>query len=322
MGRRRAALVWALLAVPAVACTDEESSPSEQSAAGTGTERGSPARRLVIPLQGRPSAVAYADGALWVADDERGVVQRLDPADGEAVGEPVAVSPHPTSLSAGEGLLWVTDAEGTVTALDTRTGQARHERLEVGGVLVTVAADRERAWVGDIEAGTVRSIDAATGQLGRAVRVPAGVVRLELVGQMLWVSGLEATVTPVRTDTLAVGEPAPVGQAPIGMVAGNGLLWVANSDSDSVSRLDLASGERRNEDAAVGDAPIAIAMVGDEAWVLDQDGASITRLDAHSADRLGSPLQLPARPRGLAVSPAGVWVVGVDPSVAVLYVPR
>lgn len=311
-----------LLALAAVACSGEEVGPSEQSAATTATEAGSPAPRTVIPIRGRPSAVAYADGVLWVADDERGLVHRLDPADGEAAGEPVAVSSQPTALAAGAGLLWVTDAAGAVSALDTQTAQARHERLDVGGVLVTVAADGDGAWVGDIEAGTVRSIDAVTGLVGPEVRVPAGVVRVELVGQVLWVSGLEATVTPVRTDTLAVGEAVAVGQAPIGMVANGGLLWVANSDSDSVSRVDVTTGKRRGDDAVVGSAPIAIAIVGHEAWALDQDGPSLTRLDARTAVRLGSTLELPMRPRGLAVTPGGVWVVGVDPSLAVLYVPR
>lgn len=265
--------------------------------------------------------MAYADGVLWVADDEGGVVHRLDPADGDALGDPVEVSPQPIALAAGGGLLWVAHAGGTVTAIDTATAKPRYEPFDIGGVIVAVAADGDRAWVGDIEAGTVRSIDAATGLLGPAVRVPAGVVRLELADQVLWVSGLGAAITPVHTGSRVVGEAVPVGDAPIGMAASNGVLWVANSDSDSVSRVDVASGARRGADAAVGNAPIAIAIVGDEAWSLDQDGASLTRLDARSAVRLGSPVELPTRPRGLAVSPAGVWVVGVDPSVVVLYPP-
>ena len=105
------------------------------------------------------------------------------------------------------------------------------------------------------------------------------------------------------------------------MGTAGGLLWVANSEDDTVSRLDPVSGEPRGQKIAVGDAPIAVAGDGDGVWVLDQDSSTLTRLDAETGEPVGSPIDLPMRPRGLAVTPAGVWVVGVQPSLAVL-VPR
>ena len=273
---------------------------------------------VVVPVDGRPSAVVYAGDVLWVADDEGGIVRRLDPDDGGLLGPPITVSPRPAALAGDAEMVWVVDPDGTVTRIDTATATVRGDPLRLGGVLVSVALDGTRAWVGDIEAGTVRPIDGETGEVGPAVSIPAGVVRLEVVEDRLWVSGLERTVTPVDLVTLEVGESIPVGEGPIGMDAADGGLWVANSDAATVSPLTADDGERRGPDIAVGPAPVAVAVAGDDVWVLDQDGPSLTRIDGRDRTVVGPSIDLPHRPRGLAVTPAGVWTVGVDPSTAVL----
>ena len=168
---------------------------------------------IVVALDGRPAAVASGAGALWVADDERGVVLRLDPTDGSPIGPPIAVSPAPRAMAVGTTTVWVADADGTVTRIDADTGEA-DAPIALGGALVDVAVDGEQAWIGDIEAGTVRSVDAATGVVGAAITVPGGVVRLAVADRQLWVTGLEATVTPIDLETGMVGSPVPVGRVP------------------------------------------------------------------------------------------------------------
>ena len=111
-----------------------------------------------------------------------------------------------------------------------------------------------------------------------------------------------------------------VGQGPIGLVVVNDVLWVANSDDDTVvAHQPRERSARSGEPLAVGDAPIAIAVDGADVWVLNQDDASLLRLDAETGEPIGAPVALPMRPRGMAVTAAGVWVVGVDPSLAVLH---
>lgn len=313
MSARRVAVAATLIAAVAVGCSADGPEPTSSTVAPGGG-----GSLVVVPLEGRPSAVAYADGVLWVADDERGVVLRLDPTDGEPLGAPIAVSPHPTALAAGEGALWVVDPDGTVTELDTATATVHQPPLDVGGVLVSVAVDGPRVWVGDIEAGTVRSIEAETHAVGPALTIPEGVVRVEVAGRNLWITGREASITPVDLETSRVGQAVLVGMGPIGMDFAEGVLWVANSDDDTVSRIEADRGRRVGPDSAVGHAPVAVAVVdGGDVWVLDQDGPSLTRLDARNGSKSES-RHLPTRPRGLAVTPGGVWVVGVDPPIAVL----
>jgi YVTN family beta-propeller protein len=54
--------------------------------------------------------------------------------------------------------------------------------------------------------------------------------------------------------------------APLGVAAGAGSLWVANSGDGTVTRIDPVSG-RVVETIAVGGSPNGIAAVGDEIWV-------------------------------------------------------
>jgi DNA-binding beta-propeller fold protein YncE len=196
--------------------------------------------------------------------------------------------------------------------------------VEVGGALVDAVVLGDRLYVGDIERSLVHVLDAATGAaVAPAVAVPAGVVRLAAAGERLWVTGLEDQVTPIDVATGVAGSPATVGLGPIGAVATGQVLWVANSDDDSLSRLDPETGAPLGDAVAVGAAPVALAVDGDVLWVLEQDGPSATPLDARTGEAVGDPIALPGgfRPRGLAVAPTGVWVVGVDPSLA-LRLPR
>lgn len=290
----------ALTLLMATACTDDAEEPVAP-AVETGP--------VVVALEGRPSAVAAGDGVLWVADDERGLVLRLDAADGSPVGEPIAVSPTPRALAVGGGSVWVADSDGTVTRIDAAAGDV-DATIPLGGALVDVIADGDGAWVGDIESGTVRPIG-PDGVPGPEITVPDGVVRLALAGRQLWVTGLEATVTPIDVVTSVVGEPVPVGTGPIGMAVADDVLWVTNSDDRTASQLSADDGHALGDAIDVGPAPIAVVVDGESVWVLNQDGPSLTQLD-------GDTIDLPVRPRGMARTDAGVWVVGVDPSAAVL----
>jgi streptogramin lyase len=270
---------------------------------------------LIVPIEGRPSAIAYGAGVLWVADDGTGVVHRLDPADGTPLGPPIPVTSAPVAVEVGAGRAWVVDPSGTLTGIDLGAPSEPALSVELGGALVDVAVDGEHVWVGDIGAGTVRSVDASTGALSAPLPVPGGVVRLALDEDRLWVSGLEDAVTPIDLPTGPVGEPLTVGVAPIGMAVGDGSLWVANSEDDTVTHL-RGGGPGTGPAWAVGPAPIELALVGGDVWVLEQDAPALTRYRGDG--EVVSSVPLPTRPRGLVRTPAGIWIAGVDESVVVL----
>lgn len=294
---------------------DAPSSTSSIDAAAT------PAATTVRALAGRPADLAYADGVLWVVEDETGAVQRFDAATGAPLGGPVLVAGAPASVAVGGGTIWLADAVGALTRIDAASATVVGPPIPVGRSLVDVVVDGDAIWVVDIGLGSVRRLDGQGATIWET-QVPGGAVRAVTAGDRLWVSGIEDTVVALGLATGQVlGAPVRVGAGPIGMAASPEVLWVANSDDDTVSRLDPVTGVPLGPAVAVGGAPIAVAVDGDVVWVLAQDGRALTRLDAGTGRRLSPDVTLPLRPRSFAVTPAGVWVIGVDLPSAVL-VPR
>jgi YVTN family beta-propeller protein len=299
----------ALVALVAlVAC----SADSDDSSANT-TTTVPRLRAEITPLEGRPSAVAFGEGVLWVADDERNVVVRLDPSDGRAMGDPIPVAPQPIAVDYGAGAVWVAHAGGTVTQIVD--GQVAAS-VTVGGTLVDVLAGVADVFVGDIAGGLVRRIDPATRTVGAPITVPAGVVRLALVGGYVWVTNTENTVTLVDPSAGTVAKQVQVGNGPIGLGDTDGVVWVANSDDDTVSLIDTQSVSVITH-KPTGKAPVAVAGGGGRMWIASQDDEALIGLEAPRGRQVAR-VSLGLRPRDAVATPAGVWIVGVEPSGAAL----
>ena len=318
------ALSLALALTTAVAaCSDDDTdgaAPSSTSTTTTTVTEG----LVQVEVDGRPSAVLELGGELWVADDDTsagapGGVRRLEPASGRLIAVAL-VGQQPIALVPAADALWAVGATGIVTKLEAGAAESTPGLgVELGGTLVDGAIAGGRLFVADLERSLVHVLDPENGEVvADPIPVSAGVVRLVTDGARLWASGLEDRVTPIDADALVARQPVTVGRAPIGMAIAGDVLWVTNSDDDTVSRISLESGQAIGEPLAVGDAPIAVLLDGADAWVLNQDSATLLHLDAETGEPIGAPVALPMRPRGMALSPSGIWVVGVDPSLAVL----
>lgn len=269
------------------------------------------------PLLGRPSAVAVRDGTVWVADDGRDVVVRLDASNGAQLGPTVPVPPAPIAMAVGAGGLWVAGAGGTLARIDPATGTVG-EVTQVGGTPADVLVVGDTVWVADLGRSAVVPVDASSGTPDAPVPVAAGAVRLAASGERLWVTNLDSTVTSIDLATHEVGEPLVVGGGPIGLAVADGVVWVANGDDGTVSRLDEATGEPLGDPVPVGAAPVGLAVVGHDLWVIEQDGRSATRIDTRTGTVELRSGDLATRPRDVVGDDGAVWVVGVDPSAAVV----
>jgi DNA-binding beta-propeller fold protein YncE len=318
-------LLAAALALAAAACSDDDvdDASTTTTSGPASTAGGAEADLVTVDLEGRPSAIALAGGDLLVADDEgsdaAGTVLSLDVETGRVLGS-VPVGAQPVALVPVADGAWSIGATGLMTKVGLGGGRpALAAQVDLGAALVDGVVRDDRLWVADIGSSLVHVLDPETGEVvADPIVVEAGAVRLTAAGERLWVSGLEDQVTPIDIGALVARQPVRVGRAPIGMAAALDVLWVANSDDDTVSRISLESGQPVGEPIAVGDAPIAVVVDGADAWVLNQDGATLLRLDAETGEPIGAPIELPMRPRGMTMSPAGLWVVGIDPSRAVL----
>jgi YVTN family beta-propeller protein len=297
--RRLAATICGLAALSLTACHTQSSS----------------SRVVTVALPGRPSAVAFASGLVWVADDGRGVVVTVDARRGKVVGLPIRVGPSPIGLAAGAGAVWVADASGTVTAIDTSTRRVKGPSVRIGAALSGIATGAGAVWVTDIERGILWRVDPSD-RTTLPTNVPMGVVRAAVFDGKVWVTNSDATVTVVNATTLSVENTMTVGNGPIGLAPAGGAMWVANSDDDTVSAVD-PGGPTRFPPVHVGKGPVAVAAGADGVWVASQDDEVLTRLDPTSGRRFGAPVALHSRPRAAAIGSGRVWVVGVEASVLV-----
>lgn len=305
MRRASALLAGALLLTGA--CTSSSRGPGAASAPATAAA--GPAIEIT-PLEGRPSAVVVTGSTLWVADDERGVVVRLDAANGRQLGAPIAMTPHPVAIDADAVHVWVGDRDGDVTRIDVATGTTAPP-ISLGGQLTDLVVDGPTVWVADIEAGSVTPIDGATSAVGSPIVVPDGAVRLGVTASGLAVTNLDHTVTTIDRATHAVSPAVTVGNGPIGIAAApDGSLWVANSDDGTVQRVGAAT-------IKVGSSPTVIAFDHGDLCVIDHDSRDLARVAIASGTVIAQ-VSLGSTPRDLAVADAGVWVAAIDPSAVIL----
>ncbi|MCW2596615.1 MAG: extracellular solute-binding protein [Jatrophihabitans sp.] len=96
-----------------------------------------------------------------------------------------------------------------------------------------------------------------------------------------------------------------VGADPVAAAAGFGSVWTANTDDDSVSRVDTATHQVRT--IGVGAAPSAIAVGAGAVWVANSNAGTVTRIDPQS-NTPQDPITVGNGPAGVAVGHGSVWV--------------
>jgi YVTN family beta-propeller protein len=92
-----------------------------------------------------PSGVAVGGGAVWAADTGSNAVSRIDPRSRSVTTIPVGRAP--VGIAYGEGGIWVANSkDGTVSRIDAETGKVI-KTIKVGGRPVGVAAGAGLVWV-------------------------------------------------------------------------------------------------------------------------------------------------------------------------------
>ena len=129
---------------------------------------------------------------------------------------------------------------------------------------------------------------------------PAGAVRYdpELVAQLRW-------------DLLPTYAETTVGQQPVALAFDGSNIWVANQDSDTVTKLRVRDGKPLGV-FAVGNGPSALAFDGSAIWVANELADTLMKLDVDTGSVL---VTLPAggeSPVALAFDGTYIWVANRD----------
>jgi YVTN family beta-propeller protein len=104
-----------------------------------------------------------------------------------------------------------------------------------------------------------------------------------------------------------IGEPTRVGDAPSGIAAGEGAVWVANTGDETVTRIDPRSGAPEGRPIRVGDDPHSIAVGGGAVWVANFGDGTVSRIDPRT-NSAGPPIAVGGAPTDVAVGGGRVWV--------------
>jgi YVTN family beta-propeller protein len=325
-GARRPAWVWALAAVPVLALaaiaaallsggggddpgtTAGRTTPTTATGAPDGAVAGTATR--TIQVGGRPNGVVATGGLVWVLRARSDRVMALRAPGGRRTAFRPSVGRLPAAMASGFGRLWVgNQSQPALVAIGLRS----HRRigapiaLPAQGKVVGVAAGERGVWVGIRgDPGLIVRVSPSQRRIMAQVTMPDGVQDIAVGAGAVWVLGRRSN-TVTRVD-VATGEKRPinVGADPAGVAVGENAVWVTNSGDDTVTRIDAGSLVTRV--IGVGDGPYRVAVGGGAVWVANRNESTLTRIDPETNRAVGSPVEIGSNPFAIDVSGRRVWV--------------
>jgi DNA-binding beta-propeller fold protein YncE len=263
-----------------------------------------------IAVGAAPLRIATSSEAIWVTSEPDGTLTRLDPESGKAVGKPFHLGAGISGVAVGAGSVWVSDPpRGEVLRIDPQSGEVL-AKVDVGGHPGPIAFGGGSVWVADEAGAGVSAIDAKSGAVYRRGLVPhAAPLRLGVGAGGLWVSSASTgNVRRIDLSSTHVDAPIPVGRGPAGVTVAGGLVWVANSRGDTVTKADPSIHAVLGDPIEVGGRPGGIDAGTSTVWVASAAEDAVTRIDLESGERSGAPIEVGSEPGAVAVGGSAVWV--------------
>lgn len=199
-----------------------------------------------VRLEGSADFLEVAGDSLWVTNEPRNRVHRLDARTGAEQAQ-VEVAAPCGAMTVAAGGLWVASlaARGLVR-VDLATNQAAPP-IETGladpkGEL-SLAATAEGVWVATSDAGVVSLVDAAAKAVVARVSVKPRSYALVSGFGSVWLSntgrpGEAGSVQRIDPTARRVVAEIPTGPQPRFLAAGEGAVWTLNQGDGTVTRID------------------------------------------------------------------------------------
>lgn len=271
-------------------------------------ETGSQPHEVAISPDGTQAAVvAYGGTTVDIIDIAR--AQRVDRID---------LSPNQRP----HGIVWLADGRLVATTEDSGTLTVVGPDGAISSIptgqrvshMVAVSPDLARAYVSNMESGTVSVIDLAAGRKLRDL--PAGAapegIALSPDGGTLWAADRDsATLYAFDTSTFQQLHRIEVGDFPIRVaVASDGTVITSNAAEGSLSLIDAASGEVMRTIPVSGtmeamQVTIALAPDGRTLYAAETNRARIVAVDLESGNTVRT-YAAGQGSDGLAISPVDV----------------
>jgi streptogramin lyase len=220
--------------------------------------------------------VVVDSGSVWVANDRTDVVYRLDARRGR-VRSRVRVAHWPAHFAVGAGGVWISSYEhGLVLRLDRRSGRVTRA-YKVGGNPSGLALLDGRLWVAFGRGTALGRVDLRTGAV---TRIPLGHRApgfLTAIDGVLWTSTADGYALRVDAQTRRVtgafavpGTPAEVASGP------DGLIWVAEKEHNTLTRIDPRA-NRIVDVTPAGPGALSVVAAAGDIWVTSYAGNDVWR---------------------------------------------
>ena len=268
--------------------------------------------------------LAAALGAVFAGGDEASNANRatgnslavIDPTSNELVAS-VPTGVRPADVAAGAGYIWVANlADDTVTQImprERRVVSTTSPGMTVGGV----AADARGVWIGDIRRTRLVRLDPSFRRpsVVRSVRIAPFPEGFGQLGQnpiaigygSVWSGRTFGAIARVDARSQDVVARTSVGNDPSAIATGAGSVWVADSDDNTVTRLDPESEGAVIGTTSVGQGPNALAVGEGAVWAANTRDDTVSRIDPRSGT-VTDTIPVGRRPTGVAVGEGAVWV--------------
>ena len=286
-------------------------------------------RRLL--LAAIPAAVLAAAGGTFLAVHGTGdsaasrsrppavvanSVVKIDPRTNK-VARVTKVGRQPDAVAVGAGAVWVVNFKDRTVSRIRPTGAAE----TIGGILRAdqLAVDGDNVWVSSLNRSTVSRIDARTGEVVASLGLPSKDAEgLAVGGGYLWITspavirgeGVE-TVSRVDLRSHKVLSRIRVGKTPIFNTFGEGALWVANYDDDTLSVV--GAGSRGAQTIPLGSdcGPLGVSTGFGSVWVVCYWKRQLVRIDA-GRRRIVARIPIGEGPLAVSAGAGAVWVTNRD----------
>src|SRR5215510_13497055 len=207
----------------------------------------------------------------------------------------------------GQGSVWVANQfSNSITKISTSNG-AVVATYAVGKGPLALAFDGKSLWVANLHDSTVIKANPVNGNIGATFSVPGGPGGLAWDGANMWVACRENNTVVKLSSTGLIVTTIAVGRRPLGIAydSGTATVWVANNLSDTVTKLDAASGANLGT-FATGRGPFGVLAAFGSIFVSNFFDGSLTRLSLDGLTR--TTILVGDGAAGMTADATSVWV--------------